>query len=616
MTLRQVLDVLWKRKWTIVAVIAIALVTAVAYLQLRTVSYQSAGIVRLNSAVTQAALAGEIGGISVELDADVVTSAAVLDPAAASLGDTSDELASAVLVEATSDERLVRITVSAQGPTPDVAQSRVQAVLVSYQAYVDAQMASALTSLQDRQQDAIAEVRNIQAQLEAAPGDPIANVNLATELSKMTSATGAIEVLTNAGTSNTTVVAGPYPGELTVPTPLVILSLALLTGLVIGVAIVLIRDQFDDRLRGEDEVEALTGVRSIGELSWDRKLGRLDPPLPVAHNERTDLSERLRTLRSNLAVSLPARGAAFVVTSVEPGDGKSFVSANLALAWARGGKKVILVGGDLRRPNLGRYFGDAADGEGLSDILEEHEDGADLAVGSVESRLNSTRYRRLTILPSGAEPAEPADLFATPILGSLILQLRTLADIVIIDSPPAIGITDAALLAAHTDGAIVLASANRTDRGRLVETIDALRAAGTEVIGVVVNRSRRKLPKSYASYYLADEKDVSRTPSLSPVPSAVGPVSRSEMDDEEAPLRRSRVGTGEATDDGQLDDEFLDESFEDFDDFDDLDDLAAEELSTGDAPEHADAESDLSGSAARGDSAAPSHDPQTPRVRE
>ena len=616
MTLRQVLDVLWKRKWTIVAVVAIALVTAFAYLQLRNVSYQSAGTIRLNAAVTQAALQGELGGIAVELDGDIVTTAAVLDPAAAALDVSPDELASAVFAETQSDERLVRITVTGEGTTPGMARSRVQAVLVSYQAYVDAQMAATLTALQQRQQDAIANVRNIQAQLQDDPGDPIANVNLAAELSKMTTATGAIELLTNAGTSNTTVVSEPYPGQLTVPTSLVVLSLALLTGLVIGIAIALIRDQFDDRLRSEDEVEALTGVRSIGELSWDRKLGRMDPPLPVAHNERTDLSERLRTLRSNLAVSLPPREAVFVVTSVEPGDGKSFVSANLALAWARGGKKVILVGGDLRRPNLARYFGDAADGEGLGDILGEHEDGAELAVSSVESRLNSTRYRRLMVLPSGAEPAEPADLFATPILGSLIRYLRTLADIVIIDSPPAIGMTDAALLAAHTDGAIVLASVSRTDRGRLVETIDALRSAGTEVIGVVTNRSRRKLPKSYSSYYLADQKDVVRRPALSPLPSAKDADGLGAMDDEEAPLRRTRVGPGEASDDGEFDDHFLDESFDDFDEFDDDDDLAAEESTTGDAPEPDDTESGLSEPDDRGDSAAPSRDTRNPRVRD
>src|SRR5690606_10840780 len=109
---------------------------------------------------------------------------------------------------------------------------------------------------------------------------------------------------------------------------------------------------------------------------------------------------------------------------------------------------------------------------------------------------------------------EPADLIARPITAELIEYLRTLADVVIIDSPPAIGMADAALLAAHTDGAVVLASVRRTDRVRLVEAIEALRAAGVEVLGVVSNRSRRKLPKTYSSYYVAADRPA-RTPALS-----------------------------------------------------------------------------------------------------
>lgn len=534
---------LWKRRWIIVSVIAVALVTAAAYLQLRTETFTSSGTLRLNAVVTDAATAGSFGGVAVDIDSDIIGAPAVLEPAAEKLGVDVGTLAGSIAVKINAESRLARITVVGEGDSPDAAMRTATAVITSFQAYVDAQIAATMGQLQQAQSAATATAQDLQQKVAANPGDSISQANLQTALQRMTSTTAAIDMI-NTGGANTIVLRQPSEGTSTFPSLWVVLGLALLTGLIIGIAVALIRDQFDNRLRGEDEVEPLTGARSIGELSWDRTLRRTGDGLPVASNERTDLSERLRTLRSNLAVFLPARGAAFVVTSVEPGDGKSFVSANLALAWARAGKRVILVGGDLRRPDLARYFGDAADGEGLSDILQEHESGDELSTASVQSRLNSTRYRRLTVLPSGPEPSEPADLFAGPVLAELVARLRTLADVVVIDSPPALGMVDAALLANPTDGAIVLASIRKTDRVRLLEALEALRAAGTEVLGVVSNRSRRKLPKSYSSYYVGGSGSVPRVPMRSPLPGAEDSVAEPGPDSEDALLRRGRDRIG------------------------------------------------------------------------
>lgn len=237
----------------------------------------------------------------------------------------------------------------------------------------------------------------------------------------------------------------------------------------------------------------------------------MSPPLPVASNDRTDLGEGLRTARLTVQVLVPPQGA-IVVTSVEPGDGKSFVSANLALAWARAGKRVILVGGDLRRPVLSRYFGEAADGAGLAEVLQEWDSASQLREQDVLRQLNNTRYRRLRILPAGDEPAEPADLLARAGLGELIAFLRTQADIVVIDAPPALGMVDAALLASHADGAVVLATAGRTDRAGLADSLAQLRANGVTILGVMVNRSMRKLPRTYSSYYQSGHSPAATNP--------------------------------------------------------------------------------------------------------
>lgn len=503
LTLRQVLGVLWTRKWIIVAVTIAAVLTSAAYLLVRTETFDTHGSIRLNTVVTDAVSTSSIGGVRVDLGVDVVDSPAVLDPAAASLGETTDVLSENIKAEVIEEERTAQMRIVAVGSTPQQAQERAEAVVAAYRAYVDEQLLQTTAALEERRTAAIADATGFQQAIAKNPADSIAATNLTEALSRMSSASSQLDDINNAGPATT--VLSPVPlGASTVPSELIVLALALLTGLIVGMSAALIRDQFDDRLRGEDEIEGLTGVPGLGELSWDRSVARLRPPLPVAENERTDLSEGFRTLRSTLQVLLPPREGVIVVTSVEPGDGKSFVSANLALAWARAGRRVILVGGDLRRPDLGRYFGDSADGEGLAEILEEDE-SAD-SVGDVESRINSTRYRRLRVLPAGAEPVDPADLLARSSVTDVIATLRGLADIVIIDSPPAMGMSDAASLASHADGAVVIATVRRTNRNRILDTVAALRAADVQVFGVVANRSRRKLPKSYSAYYLQSRK--------------------------------------------------------------------------------------------------------------
>lgn len=491
---------LWKKRLLIVAVTLVALLAAVGYLLVRTETYESQGSVRLNPIVTEAVVTSELGGVRTELGQEVVSSPDVLDAAAASIGDDATALADSIEVEFSEESSTGRMRIKAEAPTADGAQQRVQAVIDAYREYVDEQMAQTVSVLEERRSAAVSDATKYQSQVANDPTDSIAATNLTSALSRMSAASSQLDDITNAG-SATAVLASVPMGAPTVPSAPVVLALAIVTGLIVGMGAALIRDQFDDRLRVDDDIEELTGVPGVGELSWDRNVARVRPPLPVAADTRTDLSEGLRTLRSTVQVLLPQHDGVVVITSVEPGDGKSFVSVNLALAWARAGREVILVGGDMRRPDLGRYFGEAADGQGLAEILEEAESDDALVDVDVASRLNATEYRRLRVLPAGAEPPDPADLLAHSRLGDVIERLRELADIVVIDSPPALGMSDAGLLAANAAGVVVVASVGRTDRERLIDTVASLRANEANVLGVVANRSRRKLPKSYSAYY-------------------------------------------------------------------------------------------------------------------
>lgn len=499
MTLRQVLAVLWARKLIIVVIVVCSLLAAMAYLGMRTVTYTSEAKIRLNPVIASGATSGDIGGVAVDFGEQTITSPASLDAAGKLIGEPGSALAGGVTGSVSDDGHTTGVVVHAIGPTPRDAQRRATAVMKTYRSQVDAKVAGVLVVLQQRQQEAIKQAQILQGQVAADPTDSIASTNLAAALSRMSSTSAEIDSINNAGPI-ASVIRTAAPGNSTVPGFVVVMLLALSTGLVVGAGAALIRDQFDDRLRGEEDAQVVAGVPTIGGLSWDRRVARAKVPLPVAGTSRTDLGEGIRTLRSNLQVLMPPHGIV-VVTSVEPGDGKSFVSSNLALAWARAGKKVILVGGDLRRPDLGQYFGDAAVGEGLAEALKKLAGSKPLSSADIVDALNATPYDGLFILPSGHEPDEPADLLARAGTGVLLQALRELADVVIIDSPPGIGMADASLLAAHADGAIVIAAERRTVRSRLTEAVLALKANGTSVLGVVVNRSTRKLPRTYSAYF-------------------------------------------------------------------------------------------------------------------
>lgn len=511
---------LWKRVWIILAIVAVAGLTAAVYLVTRDVSYETDGTIRLNPITTEAAISGELGGVAIDLDPEIISSSLILDAATTITGEPTGSLNGQVKAYLEEGARSGRVIVTGEGPTPESAQARTLAVIEAYRAYVAQEMTAVEVALRERHAAVIAQATALQAEVRNDPSNSIANTNLMAALGEMSSLQSQLNTISSSGAA-TTVINDVEPGEPTVPTSLVVLALALMTGLIVGVGAALIRDQFDNRLRGSDEIEEIAGIPSLGELRWDRSVKRLDPPMPVASTHRTDLSEGLRAVRSTLQVLIPPHSAVVVLTSVEPGDGKSFVSSNLALAWARAGKSVILVGGDLRRPDLARYFGEAADGEGVSELLSNHEDGIPVSTKEIEARLNVTRFRRLRLLPAGLEPADPADLLAGSAYEALIDRLRSMADIVLIDSPPAMGIADASLLSLHADGAVVIASVGRTNRALLADTVGGLRANGVELLGVVANRGRRKLPKTYSAYYMrrdADRPVVARvTPDTEPL---------------------------------------------------------------------------------------------------
>lgn len=203
--------------------------------------------------------------------------------------------------------------------------------------------------------------------------------------------------------------------------------------------------------------------------------------------------EAYRSLRTNIQfASITAETKVVVVTSPGPGEGKSSVAANLASVMALAGSKCFLVDADLRKPVQAGQFG-VSGRIGLTDVL----------MGSLdlEDALVETEVEGLTLLPSGPTPPNPAELLGSQVMKDLIQRLRESADFVIIDAPPLLPVTDAALLAPNTDGTILVLKSGETDKQAMVRAKQLLEAVQARILGVVLNGVTPKNGGYYHHYY-------------------------------------------------------------------------------------------------------------------
>jgi capsular exopolysaccharide synthesis family protein len=204
---------------------------------------------------------------------------------------------------------------------------------------------------------------------------------------------------------------------------------------------------------------------------------------------RSPASEAYRTLRTNLSFySLDKPVRTLVVTSPSPDDGKSITVANLAVTMAQGGMRTILVDCDLRRPSLHIFF-DLNSEPGLTNLV----------LGETsEPPLRMTGVDNLWLLPSGPKPPNPADLLGSKKLDQIIATLTNMADIVLFDAPPVIAVTDAAVLGAKLDGALLVINSGKTRRDHAARAKEVLEKARVRIIGTTLtNAPKDDLAVSY-----------------------------------------------------------------------------------------------------------------------
>lgn len=273
--------------------------------------------------------------------------------------------------------------------------------------------------------------------------------------------------------------------------------LAVAVGLVCSTGLALVMERLDDTIKTPEDVSENLALSTLGNIG--RLRGRNPGDRLIAgHHPKSPLSEGYRTLRTNLQFSTVDKSlSSLLVTSPSPGEGKSVTAANLGVVMAQTGLSVVLVDSDLRRPTLHRVF-ELPNNVGLTTLLLRDD-------FSLEGHLQATKQGNLRLLTSGPLPPNPSELLSSKRMKGLLQHLREMAEVVILDSPPVLAVTDAAVLARQVDGVLLVLDSGRTRRDMAVRAADDLRKIGGQIFGVALNKMGAGGGYYYHYYYYSSD---------------------------------------------------------------------------------------------------------------
>lgn len=355
--------------------------------------------------------------------------------------------------------------------------------------------------------DATAEVDTVILMISATSTDrgqaaQIAN-NIATVMASVASDLSPARPDGSEAVRATSLAKAQVPAEASSPAALRNVALAVAFGMLLGVGVALLRQVLDTKIRSEQDVRAVTDSAILGVVPFDARA----PSHPVAMQDDPlgARSEAVRRLRTNLQfVDVADQAKSIVVTSSIPGEGKTTTAINLAVSLADAGLKVVLVDADLRRPSIAAYLG-LEGAVGLTTVL--------IGRAKLSDVIQPWRENSLAILPAGQIPPNPSELLGSKAMSSLLQELTDAYDMVLLDTPPLLPVTDATVLSKLAGGTMIVVGVDRIHRTHLREAIESLTAVGANLQGVVVNKIARRDSNAYVYYtgYTPEEKGKKHT---------------------------------------------------------------------------------------------------------
>ncbi|MCA9972784.1 MAG: polysaccharide biosynthesis tyrosine autokinase [Anaerolineales bacterium] len=305
---------------------------------------------------------------------------------------------------------------------------------------------------------------------------------------------------TQRGALNTVrVIEAAYPGRQLDPNNMVTMITAAGIGFVLSAAAAYILDYMDDTVKNQSQVTRLTDLPTLAGIA---EIKQGENTLITVKQPRSPVAEAFRVLRTGIQfTSVDDPNYVILVTSSTPAEGKSTTAANLAVVLAQAGNNVLLIDADLRRPSQQELF-DLPNRRGLTNLLVEY----DATREDEEVRLllkdtvQVTRVEGLQLLTSGPVPPNPSELLGSNKMQSLLDVMQRQFDYLVLDSPPVLSVTDAAVLSTKVDGALLVVRASKTRRGHLKQSMELLQEVKANVIGCALNAISPKAD-AYSNYY-------------------------------------------------------------------------------------------------------------------
>jgi capsular exopolysaccharide synthesis family protein len=270
--------------------------------------------------------------------------------------------------------------------------------------------------------------------------------------------------------------------------------LGMVAGALLAFTLAFFFEYLDSRLKSPDEIKAHLGMATLGILpALAPNACKGSDPL-LSTGVPPNFAEAFRTLRTNVLFSSADEGArVLVVTSTGPGEGKTMVASNLSIGLAQAGQRVLLIDADMRRPRLHDVFTQPQE-PGLSNLL--------VGTASAGEGICKTDTSGLWVLPSGRIPPNPAELLGSQRFRDFLRTLKEHFDCIVVDSPPAMAVADAAIVAHLATGVVFVVGADMTARQGAKAAIEQLDHARARFVGAVLNRVELdKNPYYYAKYY-------------------------------------------------------------------------------------------------------------------
>lgn len=268
------------------------------------------------------------------------------------------------------------------------------------------------------------------------------------------------------------------------------LALAGMLGLALAAGVVFLREQLDDVIRSPDDVENKLGLHLLGVIPETSNADIREQLL----NPRSTLAEGYNALRTSLIYS-STTGLPHVIllTSSQPGEGKSTSAYALANSLAKLGKRTCLIEADLRRPMMATFLGVDVKGRGLTALLTSDSD--------IRPAIMETDQSNLSVVCAGAMPPGPTELLGSPRFLQVLEEFRELFDVIILDGPPVLGLADAPILSSIADATVYVVEANRPHRGAAKTAVRRLRTANSNLIGAVLTKFNPEKAGSGYNYY-------------------------------------------------------------------------------------------------------------------